>query len=100
MTFLGNFVKSDTTLTLDSNNPLAGKTLTVTINVEGVGRGTGSAESKVTILEFSEFQCPYCAKAAPTVNRIKEEYGDAVEIVFTQVPMMDNYLQVCGIEPE
>lgn len=46
-----------------------------------------SNTGKVKIVEFSEFQCPYCAKAAPTVKRIKEEYGDDVEIVFKHFPL-------------
>ena len=46
-----------------------------------------SNTGKVKIVEFSEFECPYCAKAAPTVKRIKEEYGDDVEIVFKHFPL-------------
>lgn len=42
---------------------------------------------RVKILEFSEFQCPYCARAAPTVDKVKEEYGDDVEIIFKHFPL-------------
>ena len=45
------------------------------------------AENRVVILEFSDFQCPFCAKAVPMLNKIKETYGDKVEIVFEQFPL-------------
>lgn len=41
----------------------------------------------VTIVEFSDFQCPFCSKVVPTVNKIKEEYGDEVRLVFKQLPL-------------
>lgn len=41
----------------------------------------------VTIVEFSDFQCPFCAKVVPTVQQIKEEYGDQVRFVFKQLPL-------------
>jgi len=44
-------------------------------------------EAKVTILEFSDFQCPFCARGAATMAQIKEEYGDDVEIIFKEFPL-------------
>src|SRR5690554_1690541 len=41
----------------------------------------------VTIVEFSDFQCPFCSKVVPTVKQIKEEYGDQVRFVFKQLPL-------------
>jgi len=60
-------------------------------NTEGVeilpGIGACSNPGKVTILEFSDFQCPYCSRAVPTINKIKETYGNKVEITFKQMPL-------------
>jgi protein-disulfide isomerase len=47
----------------------------------------------VTIVEFADFQCPYCAMAVPTVKRINREYGDQVRIVFKQLPAEDRHAQ-------
>jgi protein-disulfide isomerase len=47
----------------------------------------GPKEAKVTIVEFSDFQCPYCTKAADTVKEIKKKYGDKVRFVFRQFPL-------------
>ena len=41
----------------------------------------------VTIVEFSDFQCPFCTKVLPTVDKIKEEYGDEARIAFKQYPL-------------
>ncbi|MDH5674903.1 MAG: DsbA family protein [Myxococcales bacterium] len=47
----------------------------------------GAADAPVVLVEFSDFQCPYCAKAAETVQGIKEKYGDRVRFVFRQFPL-------------
>lgn len=47
----------------------------------------GPADATVTIVEFSDFQCPYCTMAATAVNDIKKNYGDKVRFVFRQFPL-------------
>ena len=47
----------------------------------------GPESAAVTIVEFSDFQCPYCAQASETVKRIREAYGDKVRFVFRQFPL-------------
>jgi protein-disulfide isomerase len=47
----------------------------------------GPEGSKVTLVEFSDFQCPYCAKAAEVTSKIKEKYGNKVRFVFRQFPL-------------
>lgn len=47
----------------------------------------GGENAKVTIVEFSDFQCPYCSKAADTINRIKKDYGKKVRVAFKQYPL-------------
>lgn len=51
------------------------------------GPSLGPADAPVTIVEFSEFQCPYCAQVQPTLKRIKEHFGDKVRIVFRSFPL-------------
>ncbi|MCC6876620.1 MAG: thioredoxin domain-containing protein [Sandaracinaceae bacterium] len=47
----------------------------------------GPADALVTIVEFSEFQCPFCSRVLPTMNQIRERYGDDVRVVFKHNPL-------------
>jgi protein-disulfide isomerase len=47
----------------------------------------GPENAKVTIVEFSDFQCPFCTRAASVVHQIREKYGDKVRFVFRQFPL-------------
>jgi protein-disulfide isomerase len=47
----------------------------------------GPSTALVTIVEFSEFQCPYCKKVQPTLERIRTEYGDRVRFVWKDQPL-------------
>ncbi len=46
----------------------------------------GRADAPVTIVEFSDFQCPYCSRAQAVLNKILETYPDQVRIVFKNMP--------------
>jgi protein-disulfide isomerase len=47
----------------------------------------GPADAKVTLVEFSDFECPYCSKAAEVTSQIKQKYGKQVRFVFRQFPL-------------
>jgi predicted DsbA family dithiol-disulfide isomerase len=47
----------------------------------------GPATAPVTIVEFSDFQCPFCKQVVPTLHQIEQKYGDKVRIVFRQFPL-------------
>ncbi len=47
----------------------------------------GNPKAPVTIVEFSDFQCPFCVRARPTVKRVRETYGDSVRWVFRHYPL-------------
>jgi protein-disulfide isomerase len=47
----------------------------------------GNVNAPVTIVEFSDFQCPFCGRARPTVNKVRETYGDKVRILFRDFPL-------------
>src|SRR5262245_66033 len=42
----------------------------------------GPEAAPVTLIEFSDFQCPFCAKVAPTIKQIEDTYKDRVRIVW------------------
>jgi protein-disulfide isomerase len=47
----------------------------------------GPEDALVTIVEFSDFQCPFCSRVNPTMKKIKEEYGKKVRIVWRNNPL-------------
>ena len=48
----------------------------------------GPKNAKVTIVEFSDFQCPYCARAHDTLsNEVLKQYGDKIRLVYKNFPL-------------
>jgi protein-disulfide isomerase len=47
----------------------------------------GPATAKVTIVEFSDFECPFCSRVGPTLAQIKENYAKDVRVVFLNQPL-------------
>lgn len=47
----------------------------------------GPADAKVTVVEFSDFECPYCSRAASVTTQVKEKYGEKIRFVFRQFPL-------------
>ena len=47
----------------------------------------GPADALVTIVEFSEFQCPFCKRVGPTIKQITDTYGKDVRIAFKHNPL-------------
>ncbi len=57
-------------------------------NVEpGDGPAIGSKRPKVIIVEWSDFQCPFCSRVEPTLKQILETYKDDVKIVWRNEPL-------------
>ncbi len=55
--------------------------------VEAVGPSRGPENAKVTIVEFSDFQCPFCSRVHDTVEQVMEAYPGKVRLVFRQFPL-------------
>jgi protein-disulfide isomerase len=53
----------------------------------GDAPGFGPADAKLTIVEYSDFECPFCGRAAGVVGKLKEKYGTKVRFVFRQFPL-------------
>ncbi len=47
----------------------------------------GSAMAPVTIVEFSDFHCPFCQRVLPTLSQVESQYSDKVRLVFRDFPI-------------
>ena len=61
--------------------------LRVELHVPAGAPARGSEKAPVTIVEFSDFQCPYCVRAQPTLKRVRETYAEKVRFVFVDFPL-------------
>lgn len=48
----------------------------------------GSADAKITIVEWADFNCGHCSTAAETMDKIVEEYKDKVRVVYKHLPIL------------
>lgn len=47
----------------------------------------GPSDAAVSIVEFSDFECPYCSTLYPTLKLIESNYGDQIRVVYRQFPL-------------
>ena len=59
------------------------------VQVDTAGRPSkgGGANAPVTIIEFSDYQCPFCKRAESVVDQVMSTYGDKVRLVFRDYPL-------------
>jgi protein-disulfide isomerase len=51
----------------------------------------GNPEAAVTLVEYSDFQCPACASFAPLVTQLTSQYGDRVLFVYRHFPLREKH---------
>jgi Na+/H+ antiporter NhaA len=49
----------------------------------------GPADAPVTIVEYADFECPYCGRAEPALRELLAEFGDDIQYVFRHLPLSD-----------
>jgi protein-disulfide isomerase len=55
--------------------------------VAAIGASLGPAEAPVTIVEFSDFECPYCVRIYPTLQQVVKQYEGKVRLVYRHFPL-------------
>ncbi|HYC89827.1 MAG TPA: thioredoxin domain-containing protein [Thermoanaerobaculia bacterium] len=66
---------------------------TVSVSVAGLERmAKGNPDARITLVEFADFQCPYCRGASKTVEEVLARYKDDVRVVFRHLPL-NNHAQ-------
>jgi len=59
--------------------------LTVPVRIDD--HAQGSATAAVTLVEYGDYQCPYCGAAYPLVKSLQREFGDDLRFVFRNFPL-------------
>ena len=59
----------------------------IRINVDSSGVSKGPASAPVTIVEFADFQCGYCAQVSPTMDALVKAFPGKVKVVFKHFPL-------------
>ena len=57
------------------------------VQIESTDPSLGRSSAPVTVIEFSDFQCPFCQRVAPTLKKVRDTYGDKVRIVWKDFPL-------------
>lgn len=57
------------------------------VAVEAKGPSVGPADAKVTIVEFSDFECPFCSRGKAVMDEVLKKYEGKVRLVFRQYPL-------------
>src|SRR5579883_2640185 len=47
----------------------------------------GPATAKITVVEFSDYQCPFCGRVEPTLDQLRKAYGKEIRIAFKNNPL-------------
>jgi protein-disulfide isomerase len=51
----------------------------------------GDPDAPVTVLEYGDYECPYCAAAAPVLRQLVDESDGRVRLVFRNFPLADKH---------
>jgi protein-disulfide isomerase len=63
------------------------KAPTVDVSTAYSAGSTGPSSAPITIVEFSDYQCPYCQRAEQSVQEVRKKYGDKVRLIYMDFPL-------------
>src|SRR5712691_7261067 len=63
------------------------KSATLIPDVSERDHARGRADAPITLVEYGDYQCPYCGEAYPVVKRLQKELGKSLRFVFRNFPL-------------
>jgi protein-disulfide isomerase len=61
--------------------------MSLRVPVDGTDHTQGPVDAPVTLVEYGDYQCPYCGAAYPVVKQLQERFGDDLRLVFRNFPL-------------
>jgi len=55
--------------------------------IDGPSPSRGPADAPIVLIEYTDFQCPFCGRVQPTLETLRERYGDSIRMVFKNLPL-------------
>ena len=59
------------------------------LRIEEQDHVRGSRDAQVTLVEYGDFQCPYCARAHAALTELMRQHGGRVALVYRHLPLVD-----------
>jgi len=59
----------------------------IDVKIEDDDQVTGNKNAKVTLVEFSDFQCPFCQSFKSVIDQVLKDYKDKVKVVYKHYPL-------------
>jgi protein-disulfide isomerase len=50
---------------------------------------SGPLDAKLTVVEYGDYQCPYCGQAFPIVEKLRTTFADSMRFIFRNLPLAD-----------
>jgi protein-disulfide isomerase len=59
----------------------------VQVSTQASAGSSGPSNAPITIVEFSDYQCPFCQRAEESVQEVRKKYGDKVRLIYMDFPL-------------
>ena len=86
-----NIIKDENTSTYKITEPKLDQETKILIEGSEKNYWIGSANPKITIVEFADFACPYCQNSFSKIREISVKYKNDVKLIFRDYPVIAEY---------
>lgn len=61
----------------------------MSVTISSTDHVKGADSARITLIEYGDFECPYCARAHQALSELLPQYGDDVRLVYRHMPLAD-----------
>jgi protein-disulfide isomerase len=74
-------------MTRDMSTEVEPHPVDLAVAVTDADHAQGAREAPVTLVEYGDYECPWCGRAFPLIKRLQSELGDRLRVVFRNFPL-------------